>query len=676
MFANILSRSFPLSSSLSKCPRRLINTNRNRVKKKSNFLTRSTILIQEGSSIHELPLIIEKSSDLSAFISTKENLNPEPKVTRKIKKSALASRKRIQIETSEGTAILFSSELSPSQDAKLSDVDLQSMPQRFDPLIENLITDEINSRVGLEALKEIIALEASEAYKTNHRSKKAQSISEEIAPITTSSRERVLNQLMDMIIKSRDNEMILEGLSLLSKDRISLPKNPHKDRLCNEALFRTINKQFSLPQLINLIKLLTPHEDVDNFWIGIKLLENNINEDNLSSLFSILPLFETGKKIVKTILEKKLQTHWWKLTGFQISEILKAPNEDLTIPSSCARKWAFLHINTAGEKELFDFLNSLTKYPVTKNSENSLEKPFVRFMKSRGMQSKDPALIAEIMNYCVKNRIRNSEILKISEEYLKNNLQELPTEFIASLFVPFGFLNWKISQDDNFWKTFEETLETKFLWLETNDVLNILLSLIYMERLPVNFIDRVFTPDFLDKLHEENEAEDVQILRDKLRILDTAMAIECEGYTRRMVDTKCEKDFSMRARIRRVTDLIYEELSLIVGGEDKLSRNVTLGQLHSIDFYKLDILIHSTSVESPIFRYDNDFKTAVIIHLPEHYCRETDNLIGPQKMKIRHLRKLGFGVMTLNYRTVLRHRLYPTELRDYLSDRFRASQEF
>lgn len=295
--------------------------------KKTEPPIRTSVLTQEGPVIHELPFIIQKTRDVSFLCSIQENPADRTEATSKVPAKDTGSRRtRIQIETAEGTAILFGPQLdlcrSNDGDENLDGHTFTQDPRSVRPVIENIINEEINCRVALEALKEILVLETSEAYRRSRRSKSSKSDG------SSNGRDRVLDQLIDMIAKTREAEMIIEALSLLRKDTLSPHKNHHRDRLCDEALIRATNGHFTLDQLIESVEILASYKDssyrdvVDALWIGIKIREEDINEDNLGSLFRILPLFGTSREIVRTVLEKKLLVNWWRLTGTQMADIL------------------------------------------------------------------------------------------------------------------------------------------------------------------------------------------------------------------------------------------------------------------------------------------------------------------------------------------------------------------
>ncbi|XP_043278043.1 uncharacterized protein [Venturia canescens] len=657
-----------------------------RKKLKFSPLMRTSIIMQDGRIIDEAEIIVHKIRDINDIIfSDTEVKVPDGRREKKIGKYN-DNKKEIHIETDEGTAILFITEAdvvgNKSHNNRKNEDENPNFSKRVGPIIENTMTDEINSRVAFEALKEIMRFEIDD-FSCGQKSSLTETEAGDKSLLNSSNgREKVLEQLIDMIAKTRNNEMIIDGLALLNKDRVSTSRNAHKDCLCDEALIRATEGQFHVSQMIELVKILSSygdskyHEAVDNLWIGIKARECEINEKNLAPLFKILPFFRESRRLVKTILDRKLITNWWRLNGSQMSDILEIMFNYGNAKNAlvCARKWSKLHINTAQESELFDFMKTITKLRFTEKE--TLESSLARFMRAKGLTIKDPALIALVMNYCSKNRIRNIEIFNACTDYLMKHSMDIPASLLAPIFVPFGYLNFRTPKSDEFLKTFQVSLESKFSTMATNDALNIILSLIYLEQTPLNLVDQLFTSKFFEQLHLNRDTKTIMYLREKLCFLDRAMAIECDHYACRMIpEIHCKKRVFMRSRLKRVTELLFNHLSKISGGDDKLSRAVMIGQLSMIDLYTLDILIHPRSINTSIFPITNDnenIKTAVLIHLPEHYCHNTNNLIGPQEMRIRHLKKLGFRVVALNYMTILALRNSPKGISDYITRKLRS----
>lgn len=652
---------------------------------KESFI-RSTILIQEGQRIDELPLIINKSLNIIDLIN-------ENKLTKlyetddlsKIENSSVVvvktgdvslinnrkkhqrrkQKNRIEIETEDGTAVLFG-----------KNNNLSSNNETFQ-FVDNIIAQEINGRVALRALNKIINLENNN-NQYDKKNKRSNYLLDEFLTSDISNRNAILKQLIDMIIASHDSDMILEAMIQLSKDKISPSINDYRDKLCNEAILRTSNNQFSLIQLVDVVRALSLFNEIkyknyiDDLWMGIKEKETQINTDNLIELFKILSIFDKSREILLIILEKNLLENWWKLSGSQLSEIILS---QINIKSNTifeiVIKWMNMQFNSSPENEIIQLIKSLTE---AKLYDLDIDKCIEKYLKDNFHENTNYYLISTVMDYCKIIQFKNPVILKICANYLTLNAFKIPESEFTKIFLSLGYLNYQFSNETKFWQIFEEIVARKFTKLHPNDVLDILLSTAYMNNLSKKLSRRIFTLSFIKKIDLTKDPVLLKILKDKIQLIDKIMSIEFDEYMSDYLPDYSDKTLPMRSKLKRILNLIRPELIKIAGGNEKLSKSVILGQI-PLDFYIIDAVIHSSPVTTPIFslntrkKYD---KTAVLIHLPENYCRNSSDLVGPQIMRTRHLRKLGFRVMTLNYKQLLKLSCDSKQLLDYLSDQFNS----
>ncbi|XP_076639416.1 uncharacterized protein LOC143351604 isoform X1 [Colletes latitarsis] len=648
------------------------------------ILTQTSILVQEGPEIQEVPLIVRKMNDLEAICNSKNDRNvpsansddkfPDTKKnsqpvlhnksvsnfqTNAVIKNRPPNR-RIDIETNEGTAVLFCSDFECLKDSDIEEV-LQEL-QSFNTvdgvysLLENKIAHEINCRVALEGLKKVIELENNWSKQKSNKAQRNRQFE-----VDTITRDIVMKQLIKLIINSQDSEIILQGLIALKKDKVSPLRNVYRDWMCDETLSRVTDGKFTPAQLINVIKILSAYKDfkyrkaIDTLWVGVLLKEQEINSHTLVALFKSLKYFNRSKNMVKIILERKLSDLWLKLSGTQIAEILDCFHDDVSATKCLisASKWASISLSTSNEKDLINFVRSLNaKDYIDIRIESTLQE----YLKSKAPQIEDSNLIATIMNYCKNLQVKNEEILLECGEYFIKHSMNIPIHLLPSILTPFGVLYVQPPNAVKFWETFDEILLVKFHDLKLDDALDILLSCTYLEKYPVKFLDKIFISQLIHKLHLRNHSVFFNRIKNKLKLLDAAMSLECKDYQDLLIKTtysnRIEKPLFLDARIRRTVNMIYQPLASLVGGEHKLSKNVILNRLPVISFYILDILIHPFMVSTPMFDLNGlkkDINTVVLIYLPEYYCRNTRHLIGPQVMRKRHFRKLGFRVMTLDY---------------------------
>ena len=123
-------------------------------------------------------------------------------------------------------------------------------------------------------------------------------------------------------------------------------------------------------------------------------------------------------------------------------------------------------------------------------------------MKAKSLKISDPSLIAWAMEYAKKFRLRSPHVLDgVAEYVVLHNGTNLSASQLSSILEPFGLLDYQPPKGFKFWEIFEHILQSKFIQIPPKDIIEILLSCVYLQKYPLNFVDRVFSPYFLDRLH-------------------------------------------------------------------------------------------------------------------------------------------------------------------------------
>lgn len=660
------------------------------------LLTRTNIFVQEGARIHEVPLIVKRITSIEALLKLSRrtvkssNRNKKPaiiqkeSVPRSVDTSAMKNgplKHAISIETDEGTAILYCSDVENLKNKDVEQVlgatNSRNTSKKVPSSLENKLADEINCRIALQSLRKMIELESEWHRRTTSNARPSAKVI---------NRDVILQQLVGLIAKSQDSETILQGLRALKRDRFSPAANIYKDRMCNEVMIRATDGELTVSQLIRAVRILANYGSsryrscIDALWVGLACREQDVKPDLLVPLFRSLKYFQQSKSMVQFILEKKLSEQWLKLTGSQMASILNCLYGKESTPQGClssASKWASVSMTTSTEKDLVNFIGGLhTKRYV----DETIEQALARYATSKGTEMKDPNLIASIMDYCKDLRVRNPYVLTECGKYFMRHGMEIPPTLLSPILVPFGLLNLPPPDPAEFWRTFDEVMSVRFSDLKLNDALDILLSCTYLERFPIKLLDKVFSTYLMNRLQTQRDTPIVNRLKDKLKLFDATMSLECKDYRGSPINLdRNTRSLNLDTRIQGIVNKIYKPLAHLVGGEHKLSRGVVLSRLPLINFYILDILIHPLSKSAPVFNLNlhkkRNVNTAILIHLPEYYCWNTRFLVGPQVMRKRQVRKLGFRVAHLDYARLAELVDQDDKLLPYLSQSLDAAED-
>nr|XP_012227156.1 PREDICTED: uncharacterized protein LOC105675003 isoform X2 [Linepithema humile] len=523
-----------------------------------------------------------------------------PEICECVKKNG-SSKHSISIETDEGTAILFFSDIrrlkNTDVEQVLDAINSEGKDKGIYSLLESRMADEINCRIALKSLRKMIELENG-WYKYRRTLSSNQPSAEAI------NRDIILRQLVNLIIKSRDNEMILQGLKALKRDRYSPSKNFYKDRMCNEVMIRATDGNFTISQLIRAVKILASYKDpkyrncIDTLWAGLAYKKQDIKPNLLVPLFRSLIYFNRSKIMVQIILEEKLSEQWLKLTGSQMAHILDClyGRESSKGCLSSASKWANVSMTTSTETDLINFISSLH---MKKYIDENVEQALARYMTAKSAEIKHPNLIATIMDYCKDLKIRNPYILAECGKYFMKRGMEIPPSLLSLILIPFGLLNVRPPDAAEFWKIFDEVINARFSDLKLNDILDILLSCTYLERYPIKFLDKVFNTYIVNRLQSQKDAPLVNSLKTKLKLFDATMSLECKDYQGSPVNLDCStKSLSLDTRIRGIVNKIHKPLAHLVGGEHKLSRSVVLNSRVIKSSREIEVLRYVCKISS------------------------------------------------------------------------------
>lgn len=635
---------------------KVLNITRNRYK--ADKFGHTFAFVQDGAFIRELPVIVRNVG--SSDICCEEECD---KITGVNNDDVIKQFNNLKNETDHKKA-----------NEEIVDVirgfKKCSSAKSLVDLLEIVMLDQITPAVALCALKKIVELEN---FKFHIAINKLTSISDTKPNIdyTTTS---ILEKLLEIIIKNNDHSAVIGTLELLPIDRVRvLPFDVFKNKISEEILCRVTESKLNIDELCRSVDTFSKLNEVkmaDQLWIGIMDKSKQIDEKNIIQLFRILHLLKKSRKTIMNMLERSLKHFWHRLRIDDLIEMLYTMR--LTKCSSfvilcTTSRWINTNIHTMSENNLTSIINEL-------NNSNYVDIGIVRalerYIKVKHNTIDNPLLMVEIMNYCSKFNVRSEDIFDGCANYIINNGSNIPPIQFKNLFCPFGQLNYKPKPSLEFWKKIENIINKEFFNFKTQDIIDILLSCVYLEKHPLNFVHRVFNTSFLRNLYDEGG--DYEFTKSKLKLVDQCMTLECDQYFGPMLPTdKKNKSIWWDYRIKRVLKDINNTLEQVFHGYT-ISYSTILSQLPLMSIYIIDALVHPNrfDMNSKYINFKNTpgLCTAILIHLPEHHCWENKQLLGIQATKIRHLRKIGLNVMSINYNVLLDLK-YPAELTEYINDR-------
>ncbi|CAL4150691.1 unnamed protein product [Meganyctiphanes norvegica] len=617
----------------------------------------TTIMMQDGIYIQELPSIVR-------VIHGEFHMHSNGK-TQAGKRFEGMGVELVEVPCSTFKNIDFEEE----QEMILGFMRCNKISEVFN-LLNTCPEEEVTPAVALGVMRRIFDLENNLEYRNQGMNQYPEEST------VTFTRAAVMKRLVEIVCASSEPQVILDALRAMSRDTFQGDKIKYLEKLCTESLVLITEGKLRVDQVCQAARSfhnlgVYGLKHLEKVWIGLTDREEEMQENELCSVMSIVPLVKQSRKHLYNIVERRFGAIWLKLKTEDVIRILYHLVQLKMTSSrmlSVLSRWTNLNIHNLSEGNLrwiIHSMSSLDHYNI--NFENALTK----FVKAKKLNIKDSSLMAVIMDYCVEMRIRSPVILDTAALYFVKNASTLSVPQISSLFRPFGILNYEPSNSSELFELFELHVHHKFVQFPPNVMIDMMLSCIYLSRYPINFVKKIFNPYFLDRIHSLERSE-ILLTRSKLKMLDIAMSLEAPTYNGPMLPKDYMKPgFWRDNRLMRAINMIQGPLIEIVGTAERITKSALIPNFPSSEIYIVDCIIDmegKLSLKS--FKWSNK-KYAVLIHLPEHYTVNVSGekvLLGQQVMRKRHLSLLGFKVVSLNSDTLNKFRMHPEDLKSHLQD--------
>jgi len=368
-------------------------------------------------------------------------------------------------------------------------------------------------------------------------------------------------------------------------------------------------------------------------------------------MFEVIPYLKASQRLIFNHAENKLADCIFKLPVSSVINILsliektKLPSKKICMQVS---NWSSRVFHEMTEESIRKMLVS---FKSLEYQDETLIKVFERCFKSKSDSLTDQPLMVAALDFCDRFRIYSPTIFQsIADSFVKIG-PKLSVAAIEGTLNTFGHLNYRPTNDFEFWSTVEQVLEDKWMKFRLEPLLDVLLSCIYVERYPMNFTPRLFSTHFIQRLHSEAPAI-AEFSRTKMKLFDVAMMFECSQYGPIRV---LPKDFqpksrSTDSRILRMSRRLLPLIKAMVKDDFVVTESVVLSDLPLHSIYVVDLMISPAKV--PVhYRYGYNRPchgtAAILIHPLSHLTSEK-KLTGQQIMRNRHLKLMGFRVINLN----------------------------
>lgn len=475
-------------------------------------------------------------------------------------------------------------------------------------------------------------------------------------------RKAILNELCETVVREIGH---LSNRALIDTARCSVTFRSHDDHFVEkvkEEIERRIGDGiFAIGDICLLISIFSEHVRGDpnttrNLWIHLGSRYKEFGEENIASVYRMMRNITPEFRYLWQILDKQLQTCWWKLNASDVGTVarqLVLANYQSSQTLSAFGKWLFAHIHEVKDVELKDIVALYTHFNFSDaNVVSSLE----RYATAK-IGTLDKTIAAMLMDYCCQKRFLSTLIFDaVAQDFQKSSTAYRPLEVTFALRA-FGILNYLPPNASEFFAVAENSVHDICADLDPVLLLELLSSFVYLEHFPVNFVRNVFTPHFFAKINAISDATRRQKAVMKLLQLQASIFLDFPSNNVAFLANKETFKISLTWLEGRSYKFHHEVKSLLrdlVGASFIREMVVAENSPHLINFeISLDrnrnlVQVHEEDKEKQI-------KLALVGMMPEFYCINTHHLLGEFATKKRHLEKLGYVFIQMEYEKFMWH---------------------
>ncbi|NXA62783.1 FAKD3 protein, partial [Mohoua ochrocephala] len=260
-----------------------------------------------------------------------------------------------------------------------------------------------------------------------------------------------------------------------------------------------------------------------------------------------------------------------------------------------------------------------------------------------------PQTVSKIMQYCCKKMILSKPIFDAVAEGFISNADRLTTDQIAAYIIPFGTLNYLPPSASSLFRKLETVLHTRLRHFQPHTLLNLLHSCVLIQRYPINFLPKIFSPYFLQKLQAQPPGLNRVVMSQLIQLFLT-VTLECPFYEGPKLFSKYQvkafptlhssPDVHLFKRVK--AGLLY-----LLKKRIYFASEVSTPYFYVVDIeIKLDeegFVLPTTQLEE-VHR-----RIALCVDGQNRFCAHSHNLLGEEAIKQRHLQLLGYEVVQIPF---------------------------
>ncbi|RUS88457.1 hypothetical protein EGW08_003794 [Elysia chlorotica] len=648
-------------------------TSRGNLKNESNqkILSQSSILVQDGTGIEELPILMRRATKDSfpftpysfAGASVKEESEFDVSFRQALQSCGsvnavfkllevphnqvegysaafalqrLHELKSLNTEWHQIHSFIRSAVMRELYDRVQTDVKLLS-PETLLSLVECYLAADGFSQSCVDSINEEIQVRLADSAFTIPELLKLAEILKEKGAFPLKSKPLDLN--VDNTTKNSD--FVSQTLSAFSRDfeefkADSTPKKQHFDRFSAHSSIEIKEKIHAKCE-----------EILGNVWIHLVSRYPDVDEHSLPL---VLQALSPSRKSVVPLLEKAASNIWAELTADGVETCLnslsrlRVYNNGLMVHLG---RWAYVHIHQMNAGLLMSFLHTFTMFSFL---DTNLIKVLEKCLQLKGTKVQTDVLAMSV-EYCLACRYLSPIVMEAAAAHLAEHGDSYHPLQLYAIVRAFGFLNYLPLKPAPFLKKAETCLWEHFDNLAERQILEVLGSLTFVNVLPKNFYRRVTSAYFYTKVGALMNPDKLTALM-WLRVLKHSIAMDSS------TDINKNLHWVLEQRNARSVFLYLDSHKVTI-----LAMRAALDQLvgarhnHVLPFYGccavyldkngIPLEVRRDKAKGYKILGDVNKKLVMMLRSADHFTTNTRQLLGAQAQRTRNLNRLGFTLVEI-----------------------------
>ncbi|NXS61920.1 FAKD3 protein, partial [Brachypteracias leptosomus] len=260
-----------------------------------------------------------------------------------------------------------------------------------------------------------------------------------------------------------------------------------------------------------------------------------------------------------------------------------------------------------------------------------------------------PQTISKVMQYYCRKMILSKPIFDAVAEGFISRADRFTTDQIAGCIIPFGTLNYLPPSASSLFRKLETVLHAHLNHFQPHTLLHLLHSCVLIQRYPLNFLPKIFSPYFLQQLQAQPPGLDRTVIS-QLTQLFVTITLECPFYE----GPKLHPKYQVKAFLMPYSSLDVHLLKRVKTGLlYLLKKRIYFATEVSTPYFctvDIEIKLDEEGFVLPAAQCEEVHRrVALCVDGQNRFCVNSHSLLGEEAIKRRHLKLLGYEVVQIPF---------------------------